>query len=182
MPTGHAERLFPIISELLATAGLHWGEIDAVAVCSGPGNFTGIRIGVAAARGLALARGIPAIGVTRFEALAWEAGEPALVALDGRDGRLLIQHVPHGAPCLARIETLPALPEGLLCLGHRAGEIAAAIAGRAGSEITLADPSAVAHMAACRLGRSVERPAPLYLRAADAAPPAEPAPVFLDDT
>ncbi|MEO0427967.1 MAG: tRNA (adenosine(37)-N6)-threonylcarbamoyltransferase complex dimerization subunit type 1 TsaB [Pseudomonadota bacterium] len=70
MDRGHAERLFPMIREMLADAALGIEAVTRLAVCTGPGSFTGLRVGVAAARGLALGRGIPAIGVTRFEVLA----------------------------------------------------------------------------------------------------------------
>ena len=70
MTRGHAERLFPLIGESLKAAGLTYADLTAIAVCTGPGNFTGARIGVAAARGLALSRGIPSIGVDRFDAAA----------------------------------------------------------------------------------------------------------------
>ena len=70
MEKGQAERLMPLISELLAEAGVVLADVTAIAVGTGPGNFTGVRIAVAAARGLALGLGVPAIGVTRLEALA----------------------------------------------------------------------------------------------------------------
>jgi len=60
MVRGQAERLFPMIEDLLLSAGVTWPEIDTIGVGTGPGNFTGIRISVSAARGLALALGIPA--------------------------------------------------------------------------------------------------------------------------
>jgi tRNA threonylcarbamoyladenosine biosynthesis protein TsaB len=70
MAKGQAERLMPMLEEVLDEAGVAWAGLDAVAVCVGPGNFTGLRLSVAAARGLALSLGKPAVGVTRFEALA----------------------------------------------------------------------------------------------------------------
>ncbi|MEM9761171.1 MAG: tRNA (adenosine(37)-N6)-threonylcarbamoyltransferase complex dimerization subunit type 1 TsaB, partial [Pseudomonadota bacterium] len=70
MDRGHAERLFPMVREVLAEAGADVSTVERLAVCTGPGSFTGLRVGVAAARGLALGRGIPAIGITRFQALA----------------------------------------------------------------------------------------------------------------
>ena len=67
MKRGQAERLMPMLEETLVSAGKTWQDLDALAVGVGPGNFTGIRIAVAAARGLSLALNIPAIGVTQFE-------------------------------------------------------------------------------------------------------------------
>ena len=77
MSRGQAERLMPLLEELLTSAGLTWQDLSRIGVGIGPGNFTGIRISVSAARGLALGLGIPAIGVSTFEALQSE-GETIL--------------------------------------------------------------------------------------------------------
>jgi tRNA threonylcarbamoyladenosine biosynthesis protein TsaB len=66
----HTSRLMPMIVGLLDEAGLGWDELDALAVGTGPGTFTGLRIGVATARGLAVARGLPLVGVSTLESLA----------------------------------------------------------------------------------------------------------------
>ena len=68
MGRGQAERLMPLLEEMLADAGAAWRDLARIGVGVGPGNFTGIRISVSAARGLALALGVPAIGVTTFDA------------------------------------------------------------------------------------------------------------------
>ena len=91
MARGQAERLLPIIEETLAAAGLAHAQLDAIGVTRGPGAFTGIRIGLAAARGLALALGIPAIGVTTFEALAVRAPGGCAVAIDTKRGDVYCQ-------------------------------------------------------------------------------------------
>ena len=65
---GQAERLMPMLEEVLAEAGHGWRDLTAIGVGVGPGNFTGIRIAVSAARGLALGLGIPAVGVSGCEA------------------------------------------------------------------------------------------------------------------
>lgn len=67
MKKGQAERLMFLLEELQQLHGLAYADLDALAVGTGPGNFTGIRIGVSAARGLALGLGIPAYGVNGFE-------------------------------------------------------------------------------------------------------------------
>jgi len=182
MEKDQAERLFPMLEEMLAGAGVDWAGLAAVGVCTGPGNFTGLRLSVAAARGIALARGIPAIGVSLFEALA--EGGTALVTLDARGGHLFAQRVCDGrAEGTARVlgidELAPA--PGTTCLGHRAVEVAARVGGVAGSETVRADPVAVARLAAARLRAPGPRPAPLYLRPADAAPSSEAPPLILDD-
>jgi tRNA threonylcarbamoyladenosine biosynthesis protein TsaB len=91
MEKGQAERLMPLLEEVLAEAGLHWPDLRAIAVGTGPGNFTGVRIAVAAARGLALGLGIPAVGVTRLEALAEGLPRPLTVVEDARRGEVYVQ-------------------------------------------------------------------------------------------
>lgn len=158
MQRGQAEHLMPMLGEVLAGAGLAWSDLDALAVGTGPGNFTGIRIAVAAARGVALGLGRPAIGVSTLEALAHDRPRPVTVALPAPRGRLYRQRFTvSGADA-------PELTEG---------------------EGTLPDPAmlvrTIAAIGAQRLasGDTGPRPAPLYLRAADAAPPSDPAPTLL---
>ena len=91
MERGHAEHLFPLIDVALNRAGIGYKDVDRIAVCIGPGSFTGVRIGVAAARGIALGRGIPVIGISRFEALAAQIDEPVVVCLNGRGGSVYFQ-------------------------------------------------------------------------------------------
>lgn len=66
----HASRLMPLIAELLDKTATGWDQIERIAVGTGPGTFTGLRIGVASARALARARGIPLVGVSTLESLA----------------------------------------------------------------------------------------------------------------
>jgi tRNA threonylcarbamoyladenosine biosynthesis protein TsaB len=104
MPKGQAERLLPMIEEMLAGAGLAWADLAALAVCTGPGNFTGTRIGVAAARGIALGLGVPAIGVTRMDlapagAALPEGPEPVTIA---RAAAARLAAVPAAAGAIAR--------------------------------------------------------------------------------
>jgi tRNA threonylcarbamoyladenosine biosynthesis protein TsaB len=83
---GHATRLLPLADRLLVGAGLGWGDIERIAVGVGPGTFTGLRIGVASARGLAQSLGVGLVGVSSLRALAYAMGsiEPAEPA--GADG------------------------------------------------------------------------------------------------
>jgi tRNA threonylcarbamoyl adenosine modification protein YeaZ len=177
MERGQAERLLPLLEETLTAGGAGWRDLAALAVCTGPGNFTGLRIAVAAARGLAFGLGLPAVGVGRLEALA--AGTPghALVALDLRRGAVAVQEfrdgVALGPPRLAPPEALAALAPGARRLG------AAAAPGTAEARET-PDPATLARIAAGRRA-GAPPPAPLYLRPADAALPAEPAPALIDD-
>lgn len=87
MATGQAERLFPALGELLARAGARYADLTRVAVTTGPGSFTGLRIGLSAARGLGLALNIPVLGVPSLLALSLAARcTPVAVLLDARRG------------------------------------------------------------------------------------------------
>jgi len=92
-----AERLLPMIEETLDLAGIGYRDLDRIGVTVGPGTYTGLRIGVAAARGLGLATGLPVIGVTTLEALAQGVreqvaeGELIAAAVDARRGQLYLQ-------------------------------------------------------------------------------------------
>jgi len=82
---GHSELLLPMLESLLEQAGLDARRLDAVAFGAGPGAFTGLRIACGAAQGIALARGVPVLGVSSLEALAEESGAARVVAcLDAR--------------------------------------------------------------------------------------------------
>jgi tRNA threonylcarbamoyladenosine biosynthesis protein TsaB len=186
MDRGQAERLLPMLEEVLSESGGGWSDLAALAVCTGPGNFTGIRVGVAAARGLALGLDVPAIGVTAFE--AHSHGDPArrsyaLLA----QGRWYCQTAQAGAPVgeprqMALAESTPQ--------GARSSCTADSSRSKAAPPEPLVrpgpvDPAAIAFVGASRLGIIREgpasRPVPFYLRDADAAPPAEPPPRILDD-
>lgn len=91
-----AERLLPTISQLLKETNLSYSDINAVAVDIGPGSFTGVRIGLAASHGIAMAAKIPLIGVTGFEAITHQARmselyENMLVVFDARRGQVFAQ-------------------------------------------------------------------------------------------
>ncbi len=132
----HAARLLPLIAELLQRAGAGWGDVDRLAVGIGPGTFTGLRIGVATARALAAARGIPLAGVSTLESLARNAGPDSGAAatgavaavLDARRGEVFAA-IWHGddrmlAPVALTPATLAAklagLPETVLAIGDGA--------------------------------------------------------------
>lgn len=171
MEKGQAERLIPLLEELLAEAGLGWSDLTALAVGTGPGNFTGVRIAVSAARGLALGLGIPAIGVTRLEALAFALPRPLTVIEDARRGEVYVQGFAADGPGPARIveaATFAAIPP---VTGSAAGPQALPAA------MPLAE--AMARIAAGRAATPQPRPAPFYLRGADAAPPSDPPPKIL---
>ena len=169
MEKGQAERLVPLLEEVLVEGGIGWGDLRALAVGTGPGNFTGVRIAVAAARGLALGLGIPAVGVTRLEALAHGLPRPVIVIEDARRGQVYVQLFTRGGAGIAHLadRVKPVCP----ATGSAAGEGA----------LPPAMPflEAIARIGAERAGTPQPRPAPFYLRDADAAPPSDPAPVIL---
>lgn len=89
--TGHAELIFERIATLLERNGLDYADLELVVTTTGPGSFTGLRIGLSAARGIALARGIPVVGVSSLVALSLGAKGPATVLLDARRGEAYFQ-------------------------------------------------------------------------------------------
>jgi tRNA threonylcarbamoyl adenosine modification protein YeaZ len=183
---GQAERLFPMITEVMEEAGCTLADLDAVAVGTGPGNFTGLRIAVSAARGLALSLERPAIGIPSHEALAEGLPRPLLASIDARRDRVYLQLFGDGTRgpetvMLDTVDTAWGVP-GLMVTGHDAARIAR----RLEAAVVPAQPPAPAIVrAASRLlaessGRTDwPRPAPLYLRPADAAPPADRGPVMI---
>lgn len=158
MERGQAERLVPLLLGLLAEAGAGLGDLAAIGVGTGPGNFTGTRIAVAAARGLALGLSRPAIGVSQFDALAEGAPRPLLVVLPARDGLLAaVLHDPGpAAPLSGTAEALAARdwPAGLALAGPGAADFARA-SGRAPPS---ADPGPGA--LAVAIARIAEQPHP----------------------
>ncbi|HEX4562830.1 MAG TPA: tRNA (adenosine(37)-N6)-threonylcarbamoyltransferase complex dimerization subunit type 1 TsaB [Solirubrobacteraceae bacterium] len=99
---GHATRLLPFAAELLARAGLEWDAIDRIAVGTGPGRFTGLRVGVATARGLAQSLRAELVGVSSLRALAHGAApeypdRPLLAVIDARRGEVFTAAYAAGA-------------------------------------------------------------------------------------
>ncbi len=181
MTRGQAERLFPMLEEVLEAAGSAWQELDAIGVGIGPGNFTGVRISVAAARGLSLSLSIPAVGVTVMEALAEEAPDPALLILSAPRGQVYASTLINGTlsnPALHDIDALPAIPRGSVLIGQGSQEIGPQI-GLDAHPSAYAPASAIARVAVRRMSGPNDPPVPLYIRPADAAPPSDPPPVIL---
>lgn len=86
MERGQGEALIPMIQELLKTADVSVRDLSAVAVAVGPGSFTGVRVGLSAARAIALALSIPVMGVSNFESVAFGLSKPLMVLLDTKRG------------------------------------------------------------------------------------------------
>jgi N6-L-threonylcarbamoyladenine synthase len=159
MAKGQAEHLLGMCGDVLAMSGHDPAALSAIGVGIGPGNFTGIRIAVSAARGMALGLGVPAIGVSTFDAVRFGHSGPCGCAVRARAGEVYLQ-IHDGtrtiAPTIEALATLPAFDGPLIGEGGAAPSCPAAVA--------------ICHVARARLGSPQPRPAPLYLRPADAAP------------
>lgn len=168
MTTGQSERLFPMIEAVLAAASLGVTDISRIAVGTGPGNFTGTRIGVAAARGLALSLDVPAVGVSRLTALGRGDGAvtAAVAAHRGQAYRQdFIGGMPQGDPQLVAADSL--------------GAVRADASLDRADAIPLAEVLAIMARIAAEAPPDAPPPAPVYLRGPDAALPADPPPMIL---
>ncbi|EFL88385.1 tRNA (adenosine(37)-N6)-threonylcarbamoyltransferase complex dimerization subunit type 1 TsaB [Ahrensia sp. R2A130] len=181
---GHAERLMTMIGEVLAEVDATYSDLTMIGCTIGPGSFTGLRVGMAAAKGLALAANIPCIGVTVFEGIhAGLPNGPAAVVQDAKRGEVWMQvfgETEAGEPvALPPGHAVAALPQDIT---HLAGSGAALIIaaahemGRTGLQAiegTVAvTPAGIA--TACLAVRDRSGPVrPLYLRAPDAKPQAK---------
>lgn len=193
---GHAERLVPMVQEVLGEANTDFASLDLIAVTVGPGTFTGVRIGLAAARGFALAHGLPLVGVTSTEAVAeavvsgpHRSGLPGQLAVihDARRGEIYVQCFEISGPDSSWRALAPAvvIPCGDVMAALPAGSLAVAGTGVAlvGKAIAAADSKTIlleedAYPDARFVARvAVRRPVtdepvrPLYLRAPDAKLP-----------
>ncbi len=186
---GQAEALLPLVDKAMREAGQVPAALDLVVATVGPGSFTGIRAGLAAARGIALATGARLLGVTSFDAVAVGAARSdcsdsfLLIALESRREDLYVQFFdPHGDAVREPAAILPTSFRGavaatigakpLLIAGDAAQRAAAALARRPATAVLAGSaPSAVGTLRAglrlLRLGRAPNTPRPLYLRAPD---------------
>lgn len=173
---GQAEDLFPLLERGMAATGLAWADLARIGVGVGPGNFTGIRISVSAARGLALSLGIPAIGISRLQAQAHGLPRPVTALVGAPRGSAYAQCFTGDgadAPALFQADAL----QDLIAASDTpfTGDVPEG-AETVPAQFPLAE--AIARLAAEAPADS-PRPAPLYLRAADAAPASDPPPKIL---
>lgn len=171
---GHAERLMEFVDGALEAAGLDLPAVDRIAVTIGPGSFTGIRVGVAAARGLALALGVPAVGVSTLSALAAGRKGPLLVAIDAKRDEVYWQAFAADGneatpPAIATVEEARAIAQAHD--GDIAGSASALLREGAAAETDGVDIVTIARLGA-RLDPQNHLPKPLYLRGPDAKPQA----------
>jgi len=167
---GHAERLAPMVRELLDAAGITPGALDRIGVTTGPGSFAGTRVGVAFARGLALATGASAYGISNLAIWAQMTAERPLAVLhDAKRSELILQIVradgTSEAPQRLSYDAARQACEGLALAGSGAGLI--------GGESRVADTLDMSAMLDLTARAAPEQtpPAPFYARPPDAKLP-----------
>lgn len=178
MPRGHQERLAPLTRELMAEAGISFPALTRIGVTVGPGSFTGLRVGIAFAKGLAAALDIPAIGVGTLEAMAFGREGFVAAVIDARRDQVYVQLFGDGAALTAPDALAVGTAAARIAEVYHGGPATFVGSGAPMLEGVLAgalietpdgpDPVAIARLAA----RSAVRPVrPLYLRAPDAKLP-----------
>ena len=179
MERGQAEVLMPMIEEIMERAHVRYTAIDRLAVTVGPGSFTGVRVGLAAARGLALASAKTCIGVLTTEVIAAaardsQAGGDVLVAIDTKRGDLYVQRfsqmaVPLGAPLAMAVSDLQAWwGEAPVIVAGDGADAALAVLGQRARRAGVApwpDPALIATLAATR-DPTPGGPLPVYVHEA----------------
>lgn len=182
MARGHAEALPPLIAEVIAEAGIETTDLERVAVTVGPGSFTGLRVGIAAARAIALVAACPCIGIDTLSAIAESVrprhrDRPVLAVLDARHDAVYArrfnasgqaenepQHVPAATVAAA-------LSAGDVVAGDAAGAVAALADVAVVPEPLLApDVEALVRLGLAAAPDAALPPRPLYLRPPDARP------------
>jgi len=186
MVRGHAEALIPLIARVMNEAGLDFTQLDRLAVTNGPGSFTGLRVGLAAARGIALAADRPAFGLTTLASfaaphIADDDTVPVAVAIDARHEHVYLQVFGPGgrtlvAPRIASVRDaarVAATGPGRI-VGSAARMVAAAWPAGEAPPRLVEESSAPDIVWVARLGAAATgnpgSPKPLYLRAPDAQP------------
>ncbi|SIO08708.1 tRNA threonylcarbamoyladenosine biosynthesis protein TsaB [Bradyrhizobium erythrophlei] len=190
MKRGHAEALMPLIARVMKASGVGFAALDRIAVTTGPGSFTGLRVGLSAARGIALAAGKPVVGLTTLAAYAApvvaDNGEhPIISAIDARHDHVYFQVVSGDGSSLIRPLVAPiaeALAAAKFGAPHLVGNAAKILADRWPADAPpplRIDPQAAPDIGwVAWLGAAASpdmAPArPFYLRAPDAKPPKDP--------
>jgi len=186
MDRGHAEALLPLVDRVVAQVEGGFEGLDRVAVTVGPGSYTGLRVGISAARAIGLAAGIPVVGVATLSAflapmLAGGTRGLYTAAIDARHGQIFIQAIAAGgltivpAGLMGLRDALRLLGSGPLILTGSAAPTLAAEAWAQGIEASLTEAPLAPDIAwVARLGALADPasalPKPLYLRGPDARP------------
>ena len=191
MKRGHAEALMPLIARVMQASGVAFAALDRIAATTGPGSFTGLRVGLSAARGIALAAGKPVVGVTTLTAFAApivsenDQPHPVLAAIDARHDHVYFQVVGGDGSSLIKPKVAPiaeALDAARFSAPYLVGNAARILADRwpadAAPPFKIDQQSAPDIAWVAWLGAAVDpesSPArPYYLRAPDAKPPKDP--------
>ena len=190
MKRGHAEALMPLIARVIRQSGLGFADLDRIAATTGPGSFTGLRVGLSAARGIALAADRPVVGVTTLTAYAApvvsrNAGQPVISAIDARHDHVYFQVVSGDGGALVRPQVAPieeALGAARFGAPHLVGNAARMLAERWPADAPPpidVDPQAAPDIAwvawlAAAVSPETAPARPFYLRAPDAKPPKDP--------
>jgi tRNA threonylcarbamoyladenosine biosynthesis protein TsaB len=184
MLRGHAEALVPLIARVMEHAQIGFRQLDRIAVTTGPGSFTGLRVGISAARGISLASGTPAAGVSTLAAyaaphIADNDDEPVMTAIDARHGHVYLQVFGGGGRTLVGPQIV-SLRDAARTVSRRPRLVGSAAALVAAAWPGGEKPPAVIDMRpapdiawVARLGSAADAaapPKPLYLRAPDAQP------------
>jgi tRNA threonylcarbamoyladenosine biosynthesis protein TsaB len=185
MVRGHAEALIPLVARVMKRSDLTFAELDRIAVTTGPGSFTGVRVGLAAARGFGVATGVPVVGVSTFSVyaapyLAGDGKAPVVAAIDARHEHVFLQVFGPGGQTVVS-PRLASLPEAIRAASaspaYLVGSAARAIAEglpknvspRAVDSRDAPDITWVAQIGAVT-PQAQSTPQPQYLRAPDAQP------------
>jgi tRNA threonylcarbamoyladenosine biosynthesis protein TsaB len=192
MKRGHAEALMPLIARVIKESGIAFASLDRIAATTGPGSFTGLRVGLSAARGIALAAGKPVVGVTTLTAYAApvvsESGEqPIISAIDARHDHVYLQVVSGNGGSLVTPRVAPvseALDAARFGAPYLVGNAARILAERWPADApppVKVDPQPAPDIAwVAWLGAAVDPDValarPFYLRAPDAKPQKDPMP------
>jgi tRNA threonylcarbamoyladenosine biosynthesis protein TsaB len=189
MKRGHAEALMPLIARVMKASGTAFAALDRVAVTTGPGSFTGLRVGLSAARGIALAAGKPVVGVTTLTAFAAplvseNSEHPVISAVDARHDHVYFQVLGGDGRSLVKPKVAPvaeALDAARFGTPHLVGNAAKILADRWSADTPpfKVDQQAAPDIAwVAWLGAAVNPesspPRPYYLRAPDVKPPKDP--------
>lgn len=188
MQRGHAEALVPLVERLMNRAGAGFADLSRVVVTVGPGSFTGLRIGISAARGFALARSVPVVGVSTLSAyaapfIAASDSSIVAVAIDAHHGEVFFQvFAPGGRTmvsprALTLREAARAIGSGPVRLVGSAAQALALEAWSLGVGAAVADHAPAPDIAwVARLGAAAvpdeSLPRPLYVKKANATPQA----------
>ena len=186
MKRGHAEALMPLIARVIKASGVAYVALDRIAVTTGPGSFTGLRVGLSAARGIGLAANKPVVGLTTLTAyaapvVAQNAAQPVISAIDARHDHVYFQVVSGDGSSLVRPRVAPveeALEAARFGAPHLVGNAALILSQRWPADAAApfkADPQPAPDIAwVAWLGAAVSPDAaparPYYLRAPDAKP------------